>query len=413
MRQSRPAALGFIFVTLLIDVIGFGIIIPVVPDLIIELIHGNLSQASTYGGWLMFAYAAMQFFFAPVLGNLSDRYGRRPVLLFSLFGFGVDYLFTAYAPTIWWLFLGRIVAGITGASMTTAMAYIADVTPPEKRAQNFGLVGAAFGLGFIIGPVIGGLLGDFGSRVPFLVAAGLSFMNWLYGFFILPESLPKENRRPFEWKRANPIGSLLQIKKYPALTGLIGSFVLIYIAAHAVQSTWTYYNMEKFGWHKKEVGISLGILGGMVAFVQGVLIKKTIPRLGQAKSVYTGLIIYSFGMLLYGLATEGWMMYAITVVYCLGGIAGPALQGIISSQVPANEQGELQGGLTSLISVTTIVGPPMMTGLFSWFTSKSAPVRFPGAPFIVGAVLLMISAWLAYRHMHSQKIHILKHESPG
>jgi len=400
MTQPRPAALRFIFVTLLIDVTGFGIIIPVVPDLITELIHGNLSQASTYGGFLMFSYAAMQFLFAPVLGNLSDRYGRRPVLLFSLFGFGVDYLFTAFAPNIWWLFIGRIVAGITGASMTTAMAYIADVTPPEKRAQNFGLVGAAFGLGFIIGPVIGGLLGSYGSRVPFFLAAGLTFINWLYGYFILPESLSKENRRPFEWKRANPVGSLLQIKKYPALMGLIGSFVLIYIAAHAIQSTWTYYNMEKFHWHKKEVGISLGVLGAMVAFVQGVLIKKVVPKLGQAKSVYTGLAIYSIGMLLFGLATQGWMMYAISVIYCLGGIAGPALQGIISSQVPANEQGELQGGLTSLVSVTTIVGPPFMTGLFSYFTGNSAPIHFPGAPFIVGAVMIMISALLAYRFLH-------------
>jgi DHA1 family tetracycline resistance protein-like MFS transporter len=413
MRNSRPAALGFIFITLLIDVTGFGIIIPVVPDLIKELIHGNLSQASTYGGWLMGVYAVMQFLFAPVLGNLSDRYGRRPVLLFSLFGFGVDYLFTAFAPNIAWLFIGRLVAGITGASMTTAMAYIADVTPPEKRAQNFGLVGAAFGLGFIIGPVIGGLLGTFGARAPFFVAAGLAFINWLYGYFILPESLPKERRRAFEWKRANPVGSLMQIKNYPALTGLMGSLVLIYLAAHAVQSTWTYYNMEKFGWHKKEVGISLGILGAMVAFVQGVLIKKIIPALGQAKSIYTGLLIYSVGMLLYGLATQGWMMYVITIFYCLGGVAGPAIQGIMSGQVPPDEQGELQGTLNSLISITTICGPLMMTNLFSWFTSKSAPVRFPGAPFIAASVLMLLSAWLAYRYLHSKKVAILKHESTG
>lgn len=406
MGNSRPAALGFIFITLLIDVTGFGIIIPVVPDLITELIHGDLSLASTYGGWLMGAYAVMQFLFAPVLGNLSDRYGRRPVLLFSLFGFGVDYVFTAFAPGIAWLFVGRIVAGITGASMTTAMAYIADVSPPEKRAQNFGLVGAAFGVGFIIGPVIGGLLGTFGTRMPFFVAAGLSFLNWMYGYFILPESLSKENRRPFEWKRANPVGSLMQIKKYPALIGLIGSFVLIYLAAHAVQSTWTYYNMEKFGWHKKEVGISLGIVGAMVALVQGVLIKKTIPILGQAKSVYTGLVLYSIGMLLFGLATQGWMMYAFTVVYCLGGIAGPALQGIMSGQVPPTEQGELQGTLNSFISLTTIVGPLMMTNLFAYFTNKYSPIRFPGAPFIAGAILTLLSAWLAYRYLHRKHVHV-------
>jgi MFS transporter, DHA1 family, tetracycline resistance protein len=413
MGQYRPAALGFIFVTLLIDVIGFGIIIPVVPDLITELIDGDLSRASQYGGWLMVSYAVMQFLFAPVLGNLSDRYGRRKVLLFSLFGFGADYLFTAFAPNIFWLFIGRTVAGITGASMTTAMAYIADITPPEKRAQNFGLVGAAFGLGFVIGPVIGGLLGTFGTRVPFFVAAGFTFLNWLYGYFILPESLPKERRRPFEWKRANPVGSLMQIRRYPALAGLIGSMVLIYLAAHAVQSTWTYYNMEKFGWHKKEVGISLGVLGAMVAFVQGVLIKRIIPKLGQEKSIYTGLLIYSVGMLLFGLATQGWMMYAFTVLYCLGGIAGPAIQGTMSSQVLPTEQGELQGTLNSLISLTTIVGPLMMTNLFAWFTSKAAPVRLPGAPFFVGALFCLLSAWLAYRYLHSRKVHILKHESPG
>jgi DHA1 family tetracycline resistance protein-like MFS transporter len=405
MGNSRQAALGFIFITLLIDVTGFGIIIPVVPGLITELIHGDLSQASKYGGWLMGAYAVMQFVFAPVLGNLSDRYGRRPVLLFSLFGFGSDYLFTAFAPSIGWLFVGRIVAGITGASMTTAMAYIADVSTPEKRAQNFGLVGAAFGLGFIIGPVIGGLIGTFGTRTPFFVAAGLCFLNWLYGYFILPESLSKQNRRPFQWKRANPVGSLMQIKKYPALTGLIGSLVLIYLAAHAVQSTWSYYGMEKFGWHKKEVGISLGVVGAMVALVQIFVIKKAIPALGQAKCVYTGLVLYSIGMLLFGLASQGWMMYTFTIVYCLGGIAGPALQGIMSGQVPSNEQGELQGTLNSMISITTIVGPLMMTNLFAWFTSKNAPIQLPGAPFFAGALLTIVSAWLAYRYLHSKNFH--------
>jgi MFS transporter, DHA1 family, tetracycline resistance protein len=403
MKPNRQAALGFIFVTLLIDVIGFGIIIPVVPKLITGLIHGDLSQASKYGGWLMFVFAIMQFLFSPVLGNLSDRYGRRPVLLFSLFGFGVDYLFTAYAPTIGWLFVGRIVAGITGASFTTAVAYIADISTPEKKAQNFGIIGAAFGLGFIIGPIIGGLLGHFGPRVPFFAAAGLTFINWVYGYFILPESLDQEHRRPFEWKRANPVGSLLQIKKYPAIGGLVASFILIYIAAHAVQSTWSYYSMEKFNWHEKEVGISLGVVGAMIALVQGVLIRKTLPLLGKEKSVYIGLLLYGVGLVLFGMATQGWMMYAFTVVYCLGGIAGPALQGIISNQVPANEQGELQGGLTSLISVTTIIGPLLMTNLFAYFTRKNAPVHLPGAPFYAGAVFMLVSAWLAYRSLHSHK----------
>lgn len=403
MRSPKQAALGFIFITLLIDVTGFGIIIPVMPKLITHLIHSNLSDAARYGGWMVLAYATMQFLFAPVLGNLSDKYGRRPVLLFSLFGFGIDYLFLAFAPSIAWLFVGRIIAGITGASITTATAYIADISTPEKRAQNFGLVGAAFGLGFIIGPVIGGLLGSFGPRVPFIVAACLALLNWLYGYFILPESLSKENRRSFDWKRANPVGSLFHLKKYPAITGLVFSLILIYIAAHAVQSTWSYYNMQKFNWHEKEVGISLGVVGVMVAFVQGVLIRKTIPRLGKEKSVYFGLTLYSLGMILFGFATQGWMMYVFTVIYCLGGIAGPALQGIISNHVPANEQGELQGGLTSLISLTSIIGPPVMTSLFAYFTDTYAPIQFPGAPFLAGALLLMISAVIAYRNLYIEK----------
>jgi len=403
MLLNRKAALGFIFVTLLIDVTGFGIIIPVMPKLIMQLIKGNLNEASVYGGWMILAYAAMQFLFAPVLGNLSDRYGRRPVLLFSLFGFGIDYLFLAFAPSVAWLFVGRIIAGITGASFTTATAYIADISTPEKRAQNFGIVGAAFGLGFIVGPVIGGLLGSFGPRVPFIVAAGLALLNWLYGYFILPESLSKDNRRPFEWKRANPVGSLMQLKKYPAIGGLVISFILIYLAAHAVQTTWSYYSMEKFNWHEKEVGISLGVVGVMVAFVQGVLIRKTIPMLGQERSVYFGLFLYGVGMILFGIATQGWMMYAFTIIYCLGGIAGPALQGIISNHVPANEQGELQGGLTSLISVTSIIGPLMMTNLFSYFTNKNSLVVFPGAPFIAGAVLMMASAFFAYQTLYTER----------
>ncbi len=404
MLHSKKAALGFIFVTLLIDVTGFGIIIPVMPDLIMQMIHGDLSTASRYGGWMMFAYAFMQFLFAPLLGNLSDKYGRRPVLLFSLFGFGIDYLFLALAPGIAWLFVGRIIAGITGASFTTATAYIADISTPEKRAQNFGMVGAAFGMGFIIGPLIGGLLGDFfGPRIPFVVAAVLALLNWLYGYFVLPESLAIENRRPFEWKRANPIGSLLQLKKYKAIIGMVVSLLLIYLAAHAVQSTWTYYNMGKFNWSKKQVGISLGVVGAMVGIVQGILIRKTMPLLGPQRSVYIGLILYGIGMILFGFATQGWMMYAFTIVYCLGGIAGPALQGIISNHVPANEQGELQGGLTSLISLTSIVGPPVMTGLFAYFTSTDAPFLFPGAPFVAGAVLMMLSAIIVVRDLYKEK----------
>jgi len=255
--QNRKAAIGFIFITLLIDVTGLGLIIPVMPKLIEDLLQtSDISKASQYGGWLTFAYAFVQFLFAPVLGNLSDKYGRRPVLLFSLLGFGIDYLFLSFAPTIGWLFIGRVIAGITGASFTTASAYIADISTPENRAQNFGMIGAAFGLGFILGPMIGGLLGELGARVPFFVAAGLALLNCAYGYFVLPESLSKENRRNFEWRRANPVGSLLQLKKYPAVAGLIISMILIYIAGHAVQSNWSFFNIERFGWSPKMIGIS-------------------------------------------------------------------------------------------------------------------------------------------------------------
>ena len=343
MAKTGKAALGFIFITVLVDVIGFGIIIPVMPALIRELIQGDISAASSYGGWLMFAYAIMQFLCAPILGNLSDKYGRRPVLLFSLFGFGIDYIFLALAPGIGWLFVGRIIAGITGASFTTASAYIADISAPDKRAQNFGMIGAAFGLGFIIGPLIGGMLGQFGSRVPFIAAAVLTLMNWLYGYFVLPESLAKENRRPFEWKRANPMGSLVQLKKYPSVAGLIISLTLVYIAAHAVQSTWSFYNIGKFNWDEKMVGYSLAFVGFMIALVQGGLIRLVIPKIGQEKSLYTGLLLYSIGMLLFAFATEGWMMFAFCTVYCLGGIAGPALQGIISEPCAAQRTGRAAG----------------------------------------------------------------------
>lgn len=403
MPLSKKAALGFIFITLLLDVIGFGIIIPVMPVLIEELIHGDLSAASRWGGWLTFAFAFMQFLCAPILGNLSDRYGRRPVLLFSLFGFGIDYILIAVAPTIGWLFVGRIIAGITGASFTTASAYIADISAPEERAKNFGMIGAAFGLGFIIGPVIGGLLGSMGSRVPFIAAAVLSLLNWLYGYFVLPESLDKANRRNFTWKRANPIGSLMHLRKYPALSGLIISLMLIYIAVHSVQSTWAFFNMEKFRWDERMVGISLGVVGLLVGLVQGGLIRIVNPRLGNERSIYIGLAFYSLGLVLFAFASQSWMMFAFLIPYCLGGICGPALQAVISNHVPPNEQGELQGALTSLMSVTTIIGPPVMTNLFAYFTQKGAPVYFPGAPFLLGAVLMLASTILAYRMFKTEK----------
>ncbi|HQS04256.1 MAG: tetracycline resistance MFS efflux pump [Sphingobacteriales bacterium 17-39-43] len=402
MPKSRKAAVSFIFVTLLLDVIGLGLIIPVFPQLIEELIQGNISEASQWAGLLTFAYAIMQFICAPIVGNLSDKYGRRPVLLLSLLGFGIDYIFLSMAPTIWWLFVGRLIAGLFGASFTTATAYIADISTPENRAKNFGMIGAAFGLGFIIGPGIGGLLGEFGPRVPFMAAAILTFLNLIYGYFVLPESLAKEHRRPFEWKRANPLGSLIQLKKYKGVGGLIVSLIFVYIAGHAVQSTWTFFNIEKFQWSNTLMGISLTVIGLLIAIVQGGLIRYINPRLGDEKSIYVGLGLYSLGLFLFSFATEGWMMFVFLIPYCLGGIAGPALQSIISGNVPRNEQGELQGALTSLMSATSIVGPLLMTNLFAWFTRPEGDIKFAGAPFFAGAILMLISAVVAARSMKKE-----------
>ena len=404
MVSNRKAALGFIFLTLLIDITGLGIIIPVLPKLIEELIHGNISMASRYSGWLTFAYAIMQFLFSPFLGNLSDKFGRRPILLFSLFGFGVDYVFLSFAPTIGWLFVGRIIAGITGASFTTATAYIADISAPADRAKNFGLIGAAFGLGFIIGPVIGGLLGQYGSRVPFLAAAALAFINFIYGFFILPESLLIENRRRFDWKRANPFGAFKHLKKYPAVAALAFSFFLVYMAGQSVQSVWSFFGIERFKWSPKLIGISLGTVGLLVGLVQGVLIRYINPKIGDTKSIYIGFGLYALGLILFACATQGWMMFVFLIPYCLGGISGPALQSIITGHVPANEQGELQGALTSLISASSIISPLIMTGLFAWFTSKQTSVYFPGAPFVLGAILMAAAGIITYNVLSREKI---------
>ncbi len=407
MANRKEASMIFIFITLLIDVIGFGIIIPVLPDLIKELNGGDYSDAARIGGWLLFAFAFMQFIFSPILGNLSDRYGRRPVLLFALFGFGCDYLIMAFSPTIAWLFLGRLIAGVTGASFSTASAYIADVSPPEKRAQNFGLIGAAFGLGFIIGPALGGLLGAYGTRVPFFGAAAITFLNWLYGYFVLPESLPKEKRRKFEWKRANPVGSLLALKKYPITYGLVASLVCIYIASHAVQSNWSYFTMGTFDWSERTVGFSLAFVGLLVGLVQGGLIRWTIPRFGQKNNLYFGLALYTIGLMLFSFASQGWMMFVFLIPYCLGGIGMPALQGIISSQVPSNEQGELQGALTSLMSATSIIGPPLMTNTYATFTGENAPVHFAGAAFLLGAIFMLISLILSRRTL--KHVELIEH----
>jgi DHA1 family tetracycline resistance protein-like MFS transporter len=395
--QKRQAALGFIFATLLIDIMGLAIIIPVIPKLIEHLIHGDVSEAANYAKWLTAAYAIMQFIFAPLVGNLSDKFGRRPVLLCSLLGFGIDYLFSAFAPTIAWLFVGRIVAGITGASFTTASAYIADISTPEKRAANFGMVGVAFGLGFIIGPVIGGILGRYDVHYPFIAAAVLALVNATYGYFILPESLSAEHRRPLDIKKINPFTSVLQLKKYKSVIGLAVSIFLIYFAAQAVQTSWTFYTIYKFRWTETTIGISLAVVGLVTAIVQGGLIRIIIPKIGQERSIVIGLLMYTIGLVLFAYASQGWMMFAFLVPYCLGGLAGPAIQGYMSTSVPANEQGNLQGGLTGLMSLSSVLGPLVMLGSFHYFTQPNPFFQFSGMPFIIGAALMLASALLAIR----------------
>jgi len=409
MANNRKAAVGFIFATILLDVIGLGIIIPVVPQLLQHLLHitdrSDISSISKPAMYLTFIYAAMQFVFAPILGSLSDHYGRRPILLFSLFGFGLDYIFLAFAPTVGWLFIGRMISGITGASITTAAAYMADISDDTNRAKNFGMIGAAFGIGFIIGPLLGGVLGEIGPRVPFLVAAGLALINALYGYFVLPESLDTAHRRAFDIKRANPIGSLKNLNKYPAVFGLIIALLFIYLASHSVQSNWSFANISKFGWTPKTIGISLGVIGLLVGLVQGVLIRYVNPRLGNEKSVYYGITLYAIGLVLFAFASQSWMMFLFLIPYCLGGISGPALQALISMHVPKNEQGELQGSLTGLNSLTSIVGPPIMIGLTAYFSVKNDPhhIYFPGAAFLLGAILMLSSAIIAYKVLKGER----------
>ncbi len=397
MSVKRNPAIIFIFITIVIDVLGIGIIIPVLPKLLIELTHTGFSEASRYSGFLMASYAIMQFIFSPILGGLSDKYGRRPVILASLFGFFLDYLLLFFAPTLAWLFVGRILAGITGASFTTATAYIADISNDENRSKNFGMVGAAFGLGFIIGPPIGGLLGDIGSRVPFMFAAGLTLLNFLYGYFVLPESLKPENRRAFDWKRANPVGSLKNLGRYPALLGLVGALFCLQIAGQTHPSTWSYFTMKEFHWDLKQVGYSLAFVGLIVAIVQGGLNRIINPKIGDRNSVIIGLLFYASGFVLFSFATSGWMMYAAMIPFGLGGIAGPAIQSLITKQVAPNEQGELQGGITSMQSVTTIIGPLIASNLFSYFSADNAPIYFPGAAFMMAGIVTLLSLFIALK----------------
>lgn len=404
VTTNRKAAITFIFITLLIDVMGWGLIIPVMADLIAKLKGIPVNIASSYGAYLLTAFAVTQFLFAPVIGNLSDRYGRRPVLLLSLLGFGIDYIIMALAPTYEWLFVGRIVAGLTGASFTTATAYIADISEDATaKAKNFGLIGAAFGLGFVLGPALGGALAHWGLRAPFYAAAALCLLNCLYGAFLLPESLSKENRRSFEWKRANPFGSLNFLTSHPEISGLAFSFFLIYVGAQSVQSNWNFFTEYRFHWNSTMVGISLAVVGVLVGAVQAGLTRVIVPKIGNEKSIYLGLSLYTLGLVLFAFATEGWMMFAFLVPYCLGGICGPSLQSVISGHVPPNQQGELQGALTGLMSLTTIIGPLLMNNVFAYFTSGKAPFHFPGIHFLIGAVCMLLAVIIANRVLNREK----------
>jgi DHA1 family tetracycline resistance protein-like MFS transporter len=390
-----PRGLIFVLLMLFIDTVGFGIIIPATPSLIVLLTGEGLSAAARYGGWLLFTYAAVQFFAAPVIGNLSDRFGRRPVLLVSMLAFGLDYLVMGLSRSLLWLFCGRALAGFCGATFPTANAYVADITPKEQRAKYFGLLGAAWGTGFIVGPALGGLLATLGPRVPFFVAAGLAVANVAYGSFALRESLPHEARRPFSFRRANPIGGLLELRRFPVVVGLIGALLFYQIAHDANPSTWTYYAMEKFHWSEFEVGLSMAFVGLTFAIVQAGLIGAIVARLGERRTVHIGLTLYVLGFMGLAFATRGWMVYACIIPFAFGTIANPSIKSIMSRAVPANMQGALQGALSSMMSLTAIVAPVMMTQLFSYFTGAAAPVYFPGVPFFTAGILTAVALVVA------------------
>ncbi len=384
-------ALTFVTITVFLDTVGFGLIMPVIPQFLMELTGRDLSGTSSLAGYLVVCYAVLQFLFSPIMGNLSDRFGRRKVLLISLFFYAVNYLIAGLATALWMLFLGRVLTGITSATYATANALIADVSPPEERAQNFGLMGVAFGLGFIFGPSIGGLLGEIDIRLPFFVAAGLAGLNTLYGFFVLKETLPEDRRRKFQWRRANPIGMLLQVRKYPILLGLILVMFIYNIGHHVYPSNWNFYTMEKFGWTPWDVGLSMGLVGILMALVQGVLIRIVIPKWGAPRTALVGFVAAATAYLGIAAATNSLTVYAWCIVSGLAGLAGPAIAGIMSNQVPQNEQGELQGINASVGSIAAIIGPLMMTQSFSYFTGPAAPVYFPGIAFTVAGVLTIIA----------------------
>lgn len=396
MARPKPAII-FIFITLFLDIFGIGVIIPVLPKLVEELQGGDLEAAAHSVGWLGALYALMQFIFSPVLGSLSDRFGRRPVILASLFGSGIDYLVLAWAPNMAWLYLARIVSGITAANFSAASAYIADVTPPEKRAAGFGMIGAAFGLGFIAGPAIGGLLGAHGLRTPFLVAAGITLLNWLYGAFVLPESLAKENRRAFSWESAHPVKALTALRRWPVVFGLAGTHFLTVLAGNIYPALWVLYTGTRYGWDSKMVGWSLALVGILAAIVQAGLAGRVLKVIGEKRGIYGGLLAMSAAMLCYGAATDGWMVFVIIFIGSIAGIGSPAIQSMISKSVPSDEQGAVQGALNSITSIAGILAPLLWTALFSWAIAKERSIHVPGLPFFGAALVSVAAAFFAWR----------------
>ncbi len=390
-KKDSPLTLACILITILLDMVGYGIILPVLPELIQDLTGGGVAEAAMIGGWLVFVYALMQFVFSPVLGNLSDRFGRRPVLLGSLLGLTFDYAMMGFAPVVWYLFIGRFVSGVAGAAVATATAYMADITHPHKRTQRFGLIGAAFGLGFIIGPVIGGELGEFGPKVPFYAAAALAFANFLFGLFVLPESLAREHRRPFSIRRANPFGALLSLKQFPVVLWLMLALFMFTTAAQAFPSVYNYFTIEVFKFSSSQIGRTLGLFGIVFALFQAFGVGPLVKRFTEPPVVVVGMLaaIIAFGGIAFtGPMAETWV-YVYIVIGALSGLAAPAINGVLSRQVPDNAQGELQGAVNAANSLATILGPLAATQIFAYFTyADDSPGYFPGAPFLAASILV-------------------------
>jgi MFS transporter, DHA1 family, tetracycline resistance protein len=389
MRSRLPFI--FITVTVMLDAMGIGLIMPVMPDLIKELQGETISAAAIVGGFLAFTYSIMQFLCAPMLGNLSDAYGRRVILLGSLVAMGVDYFLMAVAGSLWLLFVARFISGVTGATYSTAAAYLADISKPEDRAANFGLIGAAFGLGFILGPAIGGLLGEYGTRAPFIAAGIFALINAAFGWFAIPETLAAANRRPFEWSRANPFRALLRLREIPAVGGLVLVMFVYTIANYVYPAVWSFFGIERFGWSARTVGLSLAFYGLMAAIVQGVLIRPILRRLGERRTAMAGFLITALGMTILAFIRDGFWVFALMPITALGVIVGPALQGMSANRVSDSEQGELQGVISSVNGIAMIISPLVMTGLFRFFTREGAEIYLPGAPFLLGALLTLVS----------------------